>query len=537
MRKELLIALGLMVFTTGFAQKDDKTIATVNKEKITVGEFKKVYEKNLNAIDNADGKDVAKNLDLYINYKLKVKEAYDTKLDTLKSYKREVLSYKNQLTAPYLQDKGVFNELVKEAYNRMKTEIRASHILIRLPRGYKPADTLKAFKKINEIRMRIVNGEDFSKVAKEVSEDPSARQNSGDLGYFKAFDMVYNFEDSAYGINEGEVSEPFRTRFGYHITTKTGSRPSKGERQIAHILINDTTAVGKLKIDNIYNQLREGKDFAALAKQHSKDGGSAKKGGMLPKFGSGKMVKTFEDAAFSIKKVGDFTEPVKTRFGWHVLKFVKDYPVGSFNDMKTKLEERVRRTGRAKRSDEAVLNRLKKEYIIEEVASSKKVFDRGDFRNIPEDSLQSTILKINEKEIRQFQFLKYTEKRRNQSIKTLFKNFKDQEILTYFKDNLKNTNPKFAETLKEYEDGLLLFELMQRRIWEKSNDSIALKNFFDRNIVNYNSRPLKEVKGKVMNDYQNSLEEGWIKELRDNNNIKINNKILNKLIKYYRKES
>lgn len=536
MRRELLITLGLFVCTIGFAQKDDKTIATVNKEKITVGEFKKVYEKNLNAIDNADGKDVAKNLDLYINYKLKVKEAYDAKLDTLRSYKREVMSYKNQLTAPYLQDKEVFNELVKEAYDRMRYEIRASHILVRLPRAYKPADTLKAFNKIQEIRKRILNGEDFAKVAKETSEDPSAKQNSGDLGFFKAFDMVYDFEDSAYRTNEGEVSEPFRTRFGYHITTKTGSRLSKGERQVAHILINDTTAVGKAKIDDIHKQLKEGKDFATLAKEYSQDRGSAKRGGMLAKFGSGKMVKTFEDAAFAIEKVGDITEPVKTRFGWHILKFVKDYPIGSFEDMKSQVEERVRRTGRAKRSDQAVLNRLKKEYKIEQIASAMKVFERNDFRSVPEDSLQNTLLKINEKEISQYQFMKYTENRRHLSIKTLIKNFTDQEVLNYFKDNLKNTNPKFAETLKEYEDGLLLFELMQRRIWEKSSDSTSLKSYFDKNIVNYD-KPLKEVKGKVMNDYQNFLEEQWVNELRNNNTIKINNKVLKKLIKYYRKES
>lgn len=537
MKKEILVVIAFMLSLATFAQKDSKTIATINGEKITVGEFKKVYEKNLSAIDNEEGKDVAKNLDLYINYKLKVQQAYDANLDTLKSYKREIQSYKNQLTAPYLQDKEFFNQLVKDAYNRTKNEIRASHILIRLPRNYKPEDTLKAFNKITEARNRIIKGEAFDKVAKEVSEDPSAKENGGDLGYFYAFRMVYDFEEAAYSVKEGEVSEPFRTRFGYHIVKRTGTRLSKGERQVAHILITDGTATGKAKIDSVYAKLQNGEDFKKLASQYSNDNNSKARGGILPKFGVGRMVKPFEDAAFSLTEEGAFTKPVKTRFGWHILKLIKMYPVGSFEDMKADLEERVKRTGRGKMSDQVVLDRLKSEYTIEEVASAKDILKRKDIRTIPTDSAQATIVKINEKEIKQADFIKYTINRRHLPMETLFNNFVNQEVLTYFKDNLKNTNPEFASTLKEYEDGLLLFELMQRKVWNQSNDSIALKKYFDQNQNRYDSKELTPIKGKVMNDYQNFLEEQWVQELRAQNSIKVNKSILKKLIKYYRKES
>lgn len=537
MKKEFLLVVAFIVSLGVFAQKDNKTIATINGEKITVGEFKKVYEKNLNAIDNEEGKNVTKNLDLYINYKLKVQEAYTANLDTLKSYKREIQSYKNQLTAPYLQDKEFTKKLVKEAYYRTKTEIRASHILIRLPRGFQPKDTVKAFNKITEIRNRITKGEAFDKVAKETSEDPSAKENGGDLGYFYAFRMVYDFEEAAYNIKEGEVSEPFRTRFGYHIVKRTGTRPSKGERQVAHILINDTTAVGKQKIDSVYAKLKAGEDFKALANQYSTDRNTKAKSGVLPKFGSGRMVKSFETAAFSVEKVGEYTAPVKTRFGWHIIKLVEDFPIGSFEDMKVEIAERVKRTGRGKLSDDAVLNRLKKEYAIVEVESAKEILKRKDLRKIPKDSAQAVILKINEKEFKQSEFISYTLNRRHLPMKALFNGFKRQEIITYFKDNLKNTNPEFAETLREYEDGLLLFELMQRKVWNKSSDSTALKGYFDKNLSRYDSKDLTKVKGKVMNDYQNFLEEEWVNELRTKNSVKVNKSILKRLEKYYRKES
>jgi len=228
-----------------FSQKNTDILVTINDDKVSVQDFKRIYERNLDAIDNDESKDIVKNLDLFINFKLKVKQAYELKLDTLTSYKNEIKTYRKQLIAPYIQDESQLNSLVKEAYDRTRTEIRASHILVKLPRNYKPKDTILPFSKINEARQRILAGEPFAKVAKELSEDPSAIRNGGDLGYFSAFNMLYDFEDMAYKTSLGDVSQIFKTRFGYHIVQKTGSRTSKGERQVAHILISDTTSNGK----------------------------------------------------------------------------------------------------------------------------------------------------------------------------------------------------------------------------------------------------------------------------------------------------
>tara|TARA_R110000787_G_scaffold105825_6_gene213381 strand:- start:43 stop:1656 length:1614 start_codon:yes stop_codon:yes gene_type:complete len=537
MKKGILLALLITYSLAVFSQKDTKTLVTINGDKTTVADFKRIYEKNLNAIDNDEGKDVEKNLQLFINYKLKVKEAYQLKLDTLKSYKREIETYRNQLTAPYLQDKDFLETLIKQAYDRTKTELRGSHILIKFPRNYKPEDSLTLYNKIIKARNRILAGEAFDIVAKEMSEDQSAADNGGDLGYFSAFKMVYDFEDAAYKTALGKVSQPFKTRFGYHIVQNTGSRTSRGERQVAHILVTDTTANGKKIIGEVYSKLIVKGNFKQLAQQYSNDTGSKNKGGVLPKFGSGRMVKSFEDAAFSLVVVNDFSVPFKTQFGWHIVKLLKTYPVLSFDEMKKEITDRVRKSGRAKLSDKAVLNRLKSEYTINVSASAKKIFEIKDVRSLSNDSLQSTLLTINEKKIKQSDFRSYILNRKHLSTEQLLKNFTDAEVLSYFKENLVKTDEDFASILKEYEDGLLLFELLQQKIWNKSSDTIALKSYFDTHKEKYQGNKLDKIKGRVMNDYQAFLENDWVEKLRSNNTIEIKNKVLKKLIKYYRKES
>ncbi|WP_439131290.1 peptidylprolyl isomerase [Polaribacter sp.] len=542
--KKLVVAIVLCFSSIVFSQKKDKVLLTIDGDKTTISEFKRVYEKNLDAIDNEEAKDVQKNLDLFINYKLKVKEAYKIKLDTLPSYVKEMEGYKNQLAAPYLQDTSYVNKLVKDAYYRTKNEIKAKHILVRTPRIATPKDTLQAYNKITEIRDRIVNGEPFEKVAEETSEDPSARDdeksgrkgNQGNLGYFSAFKMVYPFEEAAYNTKVGQVSKPFRTRFGYHILKVDSIRPSKGEVEVAHILLTKETKNAKQLIDSIYNRLEKDEQFKALARKYSNDTGSKSKGGKLRKFGTGVMVKSFEDVAFSLEKEGEYSKPFQTRFGWHIVQLIKKHPVPTFEDLKTDLKSRVKSGARAQLSEKAVVNKLKKQYTISENKNAKEIFDNKKIRDIAKDSLQAVILSINEKEITQEAFVDFIKNRKNKSVYDLFEDFKDQEILAYYKENLEKTEPEYAYTLQEYKDGLLLFELMQQKIWEKSSkDTLGLKKYYNSNISAYNNKEFKKVKGQVMNDYQNHLEKNWIADLRNKSAIEVNKKQLKKLIKHYNK--
>ncbi|MEO9571785.1 MAG: peptidylprolyl isomerase [Polaribacter sp.] len=536
----LLFVLSLSIST--FAQKKDKTLITIDGKKTTISEFKRIYEKNLDAIDNDEAKSVTKNLELFINYKLKVKEAYSLKLDTLPSYRREMETYKNQLSAPYLQDTTYIDKLVKDAYFRTKNQVKAKHILIRMPREASPKDTLTAYNKIFKLREKILKGEKFETVAAQFSEDGSAKDdaktgrkgNGGNLGYFSAFRMVYPFEVAAYSTKIGEISMPFKTQFGYHIMQVDDFKESKGEIEAAHILIKDKSDAGKKIADDIYNKLVNKESFEDLTKQYSEDTGSKKKGGKLGKFSEGRMVKPFSDAAFSLEKINDFSKPFKTRFGWHIVKLLKKHPIKSFDEMKKGLKAKIKKSSRMQLSEKAVVNTLKNKYSIIEFEKAKKILDNKNLRAIPKDSLKNTIISINNKKIAQEEFINYIRNRRHLPVYKLFEMFKEDQILTYYKENLIYTEPEYAYTLKEYEDGLLLFELMQQKIWNKSsNDTIGLEKYFKTNLSNYKTDDLKSVKGQVINDYQAYLETKWIADLRKKSSIKVNKKQLKKLIKFY----
>lgn len=543
--KRIVLLVVLSVSTSIFSQKRDKTLVSIDGEKTSVAEFKRMYEKNLGAIDNKEAKSISSNLTLFINYKLKVKEAYRIQLDTLSSYKKEIAQYKDQLSAPYLQDTTFINTLVEDAYFRTKNEVKAKHILILLSKEATPKDTLIAYNKILKLRERILEGENFEAIAAEFSEDRSAQNdpqtgrkgNGGNLGYFSAFRMVYPFEVAAYATKVGEISMPFKTKFGYHIMQVDDIKESKGAIEAAHILIKGTDAASENRIKDIYTKLMNNEDFEALAKEFSEDTGSKNDGGKLGKFEAGRMVKPFSDAAFSLAEVNDFSNPFKTRFGWHIVKLIKKHPIRSFDEMKKELKDKVKKSARMQLSKKAIVTKLEKEYTIVEFEDAKKILNRQDLRTLPKDSLQQTIFNINSKNILQETFIQYIKNRRNLPIFQLFKNFKEAQILAYYKENLIHTEPEYAHILKEYEDGLLLFELMQEKIWTASSkDTLGLKKYFKTNAANYKTDALKTIKGQVINDYQNFLEKNWIAALRQQSEIKVNKRQLKGLIRYYGKE-
>ena len=530
MKTTLITTISLFISCFLFAQKDE-VLLTINDEPVYVSEFKRVYEKNLDQIKEEE-KDVDKNLNLFINYKLKLIDAYKLKLDTSKTYKNELSSYKNQLMTPYLHDDEFKQKMVKEAYDRTVEEVRASHILLAYPKKGKK-DSIALKKKLEEIRKRILNGEAFDKVAKEVSSDPSAKINGGDLGYFSAFRMVYQFEDAAYKTKVGEVSKPFGTRFGYHILKVTDKRKSRGEVEAAHILIRNTEAKGKAKVDSIYQQLIGGANFEDVAKKYSEDKGSANYGGKLPRFGSGRMVLPFENAVMDLQKENEISKPFKTRFGWHIVKLLKKYPVKSFDEVKEDLQRKIRTSNRGNLSTQRLIKKLNKDYqptenksMIEKVAA-KKVLTK-------EDSV-ATVYTVQNKKYALTEFLDYAKNKRYLSTEELWSKFKDQEILSYYKNNLGNIFPEYKNTLQEYKDGLLLFDLMQLKVWNKSqSESEELLAFFDKNKKNYKSEDLEKVRGEVINDYQKYLEDTWIDNLKSSNKVKINKRVLKRVKKAYK---
>ncbi len=484
MIKTLVTSLTFFILSSSlsFAQKNP-VLFSIDGEKIYSSEFSRIYEKNLSLVNNPSQKDVANYLDLYVNYKLKLKEAYDLKMDTIPSYIREFTKYKNQLIQPYLKDESTKTDLVKEAYNRLLKEVNASHILVKIKKNALPKDTLLAFTKINNARKEILEGADFEMIARKTSQDPSAKKNGGNLGYFTVFQMVYPFETAAYTTPVGKVSKPFRTRFGYHIVKVNDSRDAKGEIEVAHIMLKGDVVKNKSQIDNIKSQLDTGVDFSALAKRYSQDGGSSKKGGKLPKFASGRMVKSFEEMAFSLDATGDISEPFKTKFGWHIIKLIKKYPIESFDQTQDMLKKKVEQGQRAKIIGNSVVNKLMKEYEITVTKNLLDEFKKEEWANNKTLSSPVAFLTLDgEKSIPANSYYQFLSSRKTNTSPKLLKEFKEEEVLNYYKEKLPTKFPELGYTLKEYEEGLLLFDLMQKRIWEKAEkDSLGLATYFQNN--------------------------------------------------------
>jgi len=350
------------------AQTDNKDVLfTLDEAPVYASEFLRVYNKNLDLVQDETQKDVDEYLKLFTNYKLKLAEARHLELHEKPTYKRELASYKKQLSKNYITDSKVTDALVKEAYDRMVYEVNANHILVKIDADASPQDSLVAYNKIAALRVRALE-EGFEKVRAEVHNGQTLFGEK--LGYFGGFRMVYKFENAAFNTPVGAVSDPFRTRFGYHIVNVLEKRKSRGERTVAHIMVaeNKTDALAEkpeVRIQDIYKKLNQGEAFEALAKQFSDDKNSAPKGGMLKAFSSGQIrSKAFEDVAFNLANTGDVSKPFKTDFGWHIVKLHKISEVPTFEAMESELVEKVKRDTRSKLIDDALTNTLKSKYNI-----------------------------------------------------------------------------------------------------------------------------------------------------------------------------
>lgn len=535
MKRFLLTFLFCCVVFQSYSQEETAILFTVDDVPVFVSEFKSVFEKNLNQIAKKEKNEVEKYLELYVNYKLKLAEAKALQLDKTPAHKREIQTYKNQLIAPYLRDSSFLNKLVKDAYYRTKYKVKASHILVKLSNSPSPKDTLVAYQKIVKARKEILDGKAFAKVAMTYSEDLSVKKNYGDLGYFTAFKMVYPFENAAYQTKKGAVSMPFKTRFGYHIVQVDAIELSEGEVEVAHLLIADVSQKGFQQVEALHTRLKNGVDFEQLVKEYSNDKSTKSNQGRVPKFGIGRMPKEFETAAFLLEKTGSYSKPIKTQFGWHIIKLIKKHPVGSFSEMKSELLKKVKASGGARMSDLAVINRLKNEYQIKLIQENVQIFYQKNIRGAQRVSLNKILLKINDKPINQDVFFDYIRNRRHKSIDDLLNEFVNEEVLNYYKEQLELNEPKFANTLKTYKEGLLIFDFMQQEIWDKATkDTEGLQQFFNSNKDKYHFNKLSENKGTVINDYQTYLEKKVLNGLKEKYPVKIHTKVLKKIIKYYK---
>ena len=404
----------------------------VNGQKVSKSEFLQIYLKNNND-PKFDKASIDEYMELFTKFKLKVAEAERLGYDTIPRLKKELEGYRKQLALPYLIDSVENKALVKESYERLKKEIRASHILIKVKQNASPKDTLKAYNRLLELKKRIEDGEEFEIVAKSKnsSQDPSVMKNGGDLGFFTAFQMLYPFEEKAYNTPKGQVSDPFRTKYGYHILQVTDSRPARGTIRVAHLMVatpqgttEEEILSAEKKINEIYEKLQESnsdEEWNEMVSKYSDDPSSSKKGGLLPIFGSGsaqRMVPVFEDAAFALKKDGEISTPVRTDYGFHILKRIEWNNIKSFDDMKKELQKKVNKDERSKKTQDVFVAKLKKKYNFQEsegqylqwfVENLDSSYYAGRWE-IDDLITDGTIFSIGEKQYRQTDFAKFIKK-------------------------------------------------------------------------------------------------------------------------------
>ncbi|WP_333818899.1 peptidylprolyl isomerase [Ohtaekwangia sp.] len=515
-RFAILALLCSATITSGFAQgKKQKSpkklnIFTVNKQPVTTEEFIYLYKKNhQNKTEDFTKEKIEEYLNLFINFKLKVEEAKKRGYDTTKAFAKEFNQYKSELQKPYLPDSKLTDSLVRLTYDRMKEEIRASHILINVKPDASPEDTLKAYNKIMEIRNKIVSGqEDFANAAAQYSEDPSAKMNLGNLGYFTAMQMVYPFESAAYNTRIGEISQPVRTRFGYHIIYVADRRPARGEVEVSHIMIrtgdNKDNEKAKNTIFDIYDELRAGVKWDDLCKQYSEDPGSKDNGGRLRQFGVGTMasIPEFERVAFSLTKPGEISDPFQTQYGWHIMRLERKIPLASFEDLNASLKNKVNRDERVQVSKQVLATKLRKQFqFTEQSAVKEKVLALADTSlqkgrwKAPEypNASKEILYSLNSKQYTVKDFLEYAQK--NQKINSqppakyledLYNHFVDANILALQEEKIMHENPEYTYLLKEYYEGILLFEIMEKEVWNKaSEDSVGQHRYYDAHTADY----------------------------------------------------
>jgi len=525
--KKTGIILFLVAASIGVsAQKKNDIVVTIGDVPVTKEEFEANYRKNnSNILDEKDKKTPAEYMDLYVNFKLKVIEAQNLGYDTAKAFVNELKGYRQELAKPYLTNVAFNEEMVQNAYYRTVHERKASHILIRVAPEASPADTLAAWNKLNDIRNQIIAGADFDDMAAKHSEDPSAAQNKGLLGYFSAFQMVYPFEDMAYKTPVGQISQIVRTRFGYHLIKVFDERVTRGEIKVAHIMkmfpkqaSEETIAKLKLSADSIWKKVTSGADFAEMAKKYSDDKRFAADGGVMNWFSMTNMVPEFAEAAFALQKNGDISPVIRTPYGWHIIKRLEIRTTEPIEKLRPDLEAKIKQNPAfSKSADDAFDRKLRADYqlkvnqpnfakIVALVSDTtlgknltRKIESIKDQQLISFSNQSSTCGSFND----YLQTQRYTPVTSNPEpeLKDLLNKFINMKLLEYENNQLEIKHPDFARIYKEYHDGILLFNISKDKIWDvASSDTARLQKYYDQNTKKY---------------FWNDRFKGWVIEAKD----------------------
>ncbi len=460
---------------------------TINGVPAYSDEFEYAYSKNgFNNPDAFEKKDLENYFELYLNFKLKVAEAKALGLDTIRSLKNEFESYKVQIRKPYMSDDKVTDSLVRQAYERLKTEVNASHILLRLPPEPLPEDTLKVYQRLIQIRKELLEGADFSEMARKYSQDPGGQYNGGNLGYFTSMQMVYPFEHAAFSLAPGEISQPVRTQFGYHLIKVNGKRPSMGRVKASHIMVRfsrnmsgEDSLARRNKIFEIAQLLSEGADWDEMCRVYSEDAASKMKGGVLQPFRTGNMPPAFSEAALNLQNPGDISDPVMTPYGWHIIKLDEILGIEEFEEVESKIRSRINSDFRSNIKTKALVAKLVKENDVEFKPEYQNLRNRV-LNEVDSMELRKELFTISGKDYSTKDIM--PSGNGDMTVNEVFQKF----IVDYEEDHLVEKYPEYRNLLNEYWEGILLFQVMEQEVWNRAiEDTVGLESFFKDNAKRY----------------------------------------------------
>ena len=524
MKKTFLLFAAIIAAASMYSQVDDnEVLMTVNGEPSTVGEFLYIYQKN-NQEAQVDQKSIEEYVELFTNFKLKVAAAKEAGIDTTAAFRKELEGYRRQATPKYMTDPASEETVIQKAYGRMLNDRRVSHIAIRcVDVAREDAEVQAAREKIEQIRQRVTTGitvttgkgkkqktaqmppEDFNQVALEVSDDPAAKDNAGHIGFVRPFRFVFPFEEAAYNTPVGEVSEVFTTPFGFHILKVEEEIPHL-EVQAAHIMKmtpkgNDSIeAAAKQQIDSIYLLLLNGADFNQTAIHNSDDRGTAMRGGDLGFFGRGQMVPEFEEVAFSLEE-GELSKPFKSQYGWHIIKRGMTRGTADLADIREEVKKNINRSEYRQLVNQGFVDKLRKDYGVTDYPAAVEALSNAWVAAGGNDTLFQTattgmhdaLCTIAGKRFTQNDLVEYihqnpfaTTRKIDAYVAEKYNMFVEKELRAIEDSNLENKYPELKNLMQEYHDGILLFEISLKEVWDKATqDTAGITEFFNSNKKNY----------------------------------------------------
>lgn len=516
LRISFIFPLLILMSMTAYGQEKLMTIGgeSIDREEL-IYLISKGQDQNI-ATGALSREEFEENLELFINYKLKVKEAEEQELHRTEEFYREYEAFKKELMAPFLIKNSLEEGELKKAYSRMQEVVRASHILFQFPPNASTEDSLIVLRMAVKVKGEIEAGESINTLAEKYSDDPSAKVNKGDLGYFTALQMVQPFEDAAYNMQPGQVSDPVRTNFGYHIISVQDRQPNPGQVRVSHILVRidadnpEGEDNAKRKIADIYQEIqKESTVWEDIVSNYSEDPASSQKGGLLPWFSVGSMIPEFERAAFALSEEGEVSPPIKTQYGYHILRLEDKKPVASFEAMEKSIRSKILRDSRSSMIQSQVMAIQKSRYsfnendpVLQEMHATIGNAGKADFeRLVQENGLEGKVLfRIQNRAYLTEEWLAFVaEEERIISVTPTpldawYLRFVAKQLNKTEENDLLSTNKEYQMLLKEYRDGILLFSLMNKEVWEKGiMDSLGQRQFYNEHLENYQWKDRMEV--------------------------------------------